>query len=159
MKVRTFKTYVEPVFLYNCELWNLTKTLENKVDAFQRKQLRRMLNIYWPYVIRNDDLYEVTKCTEWSKTIRNRRLRWFGHLMRLDPETPARKALGEFVKQVKRKAGGQKTTWFDIVYKDIKNNSNINIDFTNITNTMNELENVCNNRTNWNNIVKCMMLS
>ena len=26
LKIKTYKAYVEPIFLYNCELWNLTKT-------------------------------------------------------------------------------------------------------------------------------------
>lgn len=78
--------------------------------------------------------------------------------MRLDPETPARKALNEFTRPVKKKAGGQKITWFDIVYKDIRNNSRLDIDFTNIPNAMNELEKVCNDRSKWNNTVKCMMV-
>ena len=158
LKIRTFKTYVEPIFLYNCELWNLTKTLENKVNVIQRKYLRNILNIFWPKVIKNEDLYMITNCIEWSKVIRQRRLGWFGHLMRLKSTTPARKALTEYVRNVKRNVGRQKTTWFDIIYKDIKNNSKLEINFENIPNAINELENLCSDRQKWRSIVKCMML-
>ena len=61
VKIRIFKTYLESVFLYNSELWTLTKTLEKNIDGFQRKQLRRTIGIFWPKVIKNDDLYKRTK--------------------------------------------------------------------------------------------------
>ena len=39
-----------------------------------------------------------------------RRLSWFGHLMRLPPETPARQSLRHFIKPVKCPTGRPKTT-------------------------------------------------
>ena len=39
VKVRSFNCYVSSVFLYNCETWTLTKTLENTIDSFQRRLL------------------------------------------------------------------------------------------------------------------------
>ena len=57
IKIRVFQTYVTSVFLYNSELWTLTKKLGEDIDIFQRKQLRRILNIYWPEKISNDELY------------------------------------------------------------------------------------------------------
>ena len=35
VKIRTFNAYVASVFLYNSELWTLTKKLENAVNTFQ----------------------------------------------------------------------------------------------------------------------------
>ena len=78
--------------------------------------------------------------------------------MRLNPTTPARKAIAEYTKQAKRNVGRQTTTWIDIVYKDIKNNSKIDINYTNISNAMNELEIICYDRQKWRNIVKYMVL-
>ena len=34
VNVRSFSYYVSSVFLYNCETWTLTKTLENTIDLF-----------------------------------------------------------------------------------------------------------------------------
>ena len=46
VKVRSFNCYVSSVFLYNCETWTLTKTLENTIDSFQRRLLRiAVLNV------------------------------------------------------------------------------------------------------------------
>ena len=46
-KIRIFNALLASIFLYNCELWTLTDTLERKIDAFQRQLLRRVLNIRW----------------------------------------------------------------------------------------------------------------
>ena len=92
--VRAFEAYITPVLLCNSELWTLTKTLENQIDSFQRRILRwYVLNIRWPKIAKNEDVYEKTKTEPWSKKIEKKRIKWFGHLMRLDENTPARKAL------------------------------------------------------------------
>ena len=45
LKVRMFLAYSASVFLYNSELWALSETLEKQIDAFQRKLLRRVIDI------------------------------------------------------------------------------------------------------------------
>ena len=60
-KLRFFYALLSSIFLYNCELWTLTSTLEKKIYAFQRKLLRRVLNIRWDpnnNWIANEQLYE-----------------------------------------------------------------------------------------------------
>ena len=41
IKIRILKFYIESVFLYNLELWTLTKLLVNKIDIFQRGVCRK----------------------------------------------------------------------------------------------------------------------
>ena len=88
VKIRTFNAHVASVFLYNSELWTVTKKLEITVNTFQRRHLRKILGIHWPKKITNIELYTKTITEEWSITIQRRRLNWLGHLMRLHPETP-----------------------------------------------------------------------
>ena len=66
VRLRLFNAYISSVFLYNSELWTLTKTQENKIDTFQRNLLRRLLNIHWPFTISNEKLQEITCETNWS---------------------------------------------------------------------------------------------
>ena len=40
-RIRAFNAYVTSIFLYNSELWTLTKNKENKIDTFQRNLLRK----------------------------------------------------------------------------------------------------------------------
>ena len=114
LKVRTFNAYSASVFLYNSELWTLTDTLEKQVYSFQRRMLRRVINICWPKVISNERLHE-----KWSVIIRKRRLDWLGHLMRLNKKTPVRLALYESLKPVQRKRGRPCSTWIKIIEKDL----------------------------------------
>jgi len=51
IKLRTFTAYVASVFLYNSELWTLTKKLENTIETFQRIQLKKILGIIWQEIL------------------------------------------------------------------------------------------------------------
>ncbi len=120
VKMRLFNSHIQSIFLYNSELWTLTKNLENTVDVFQRNTLRKIINIRWPDKIRNEDLYEKCGVNEWSKTVKERILRWYGHLLRLPDNTPAKKALKDARREVKKPKGAQKLTWLRLVDRDLK---------------------------------------
>ena len=120
IKMRLLKSHVESIFLYNSELWTLTKKLENTINVFQRNLLRKILNIKWPNKISNKALYERMEIDEWSKTIKERRLSWYGHVLRLPDNTPAKSALREVRKYVKKPRGGQKLTWIKMIEKDLE---------------------------------------
>ena len=144
-KVRAFEAYITPVFLYNSELWTLTKTLGNQIDSFQRRILRSyVLNIRWPKILKNEDVYEKTKTEPWSKTIEKKRLKWFGHLMRLDENTPARKALSVALIQSKRPRGRPKFTWLELMQKQLQE---INLKWE-------EASQLAKDRKKWKDILK-----
>ncbi len=157
LKIRTFIAYVSSIFLYNSELWSLNKTLENEIDAFHRKQLRYALNIRWPVKISNDDLYECTKVIPWSIVIKRRRLNWLGHLMRLDPETPARNALNELLENNSKKPPGRPpTTWIQIIKQDLAL-GDIHINIKNKEQTLKILVNLTSNRKIWRAVISRLM--
>ena len=118
-RMRLFNAYITSIFLYNSELWTLTKKLENTVDVFQRRLYRKILKIRWPHVIRNTDLYERVEEKPWSDKIRTRRLLWMGHIQRLPADTPARLAVAERLRPARRPQGGQKSYWVSLVNKDL----------------------------------------
>ena len=74
LKIRFFEAYVSSVFLYNSEVWYSNKT-NDEINAFHRKQLRYSLNIHYPKVITNENLYEMTQVKPWSEIIKSRRLK------------------------------------------------------------------------------------
>ena len=66
------------------------------------------------------DLYRICQTREWSLTIQERRIKWFGHLQRLPKETPARLAYEEITqKPVKKLKGGQPLTWLKTIERDL----------------------------------------
>ena len=119
-KVRVFKTYVEPVLLYNSETWTLTATLEKYLDQFQRRLLRIAINCRYPKRISNEKLYTLTREISISDKVRKRRLVLFGHILRLHEDTPAQKALEYFFTPHKRPVGRPRHTWIAQIKKDLK---------------------------------------
>ena len=156
VKIRTFNAYVASVFLYNSELWTLTKKLENAVNTFQRRHLRKILGIHWPKKITNTELYTKTKTEEWSITIQRRRLNWLGHVMRLHPETPARLALAEYLRKVKRPKGRPQRTWMELIKYDLK--TIVILDYNKPNKTIEQLTQMAHDRNYWRNIVRRVVL-
>ena len=74
VRIRIFRAYIQNIFLYNSDLWTLTSTFEKSIDSFHRKLLRKVINLTWPRVITNEELYKRTKVTPWSLTICKRRV-------------------------------------------------------------------------------------
>ena len=62
IKIKLYQALVKSILTYNCGTWALALTELNKLDAFHRKQLRKVLNIYYPTKISNKKLYK--KCNK-----------------------------------------------------------------------------------------------
>jgi hypothetical protein len=73
--------------------WLRCIVVQNKSDIMQMSQPRWMLKIKLVDKIRHSKIYECTQTTPWSEPTNSRRLSWFGPLLRLPEETPARQAL------------------------------------------------------------------
>ena len=86
-KVQIYNTYVRSILTYNCSTWVSNKTIANSLNAFHRTQLRRCMNIIYPNIIKNDDLYVKTKTEPISDFIKTRRLAHLGHILRRNSPT------------------------------------------------------------------------
>ena len=145
VKTKTFDVYLSTIFLYNSEIWTLSESLIKKVDSFQRRMLRTfVLNIKYPKTMNNKEVYQKTNQKPWSKNISIRRIKWLGHVCRLDPRTPARKSLKYAIDNYRRKVGRPKLTWISIINKQLKD-LNINL---------NEVINIAQDKTLWFDVVK-----
>ena len=143
--MRTFNAYVQPIFLYNCETWTLTVTKEKSIDCFHRRILRKnVLDVKWPQIMTNDQVYEKTKVQPSSLIIRKRRLRWLGHVVRLPNETPVKKALNYAMQTYKRCKGRPQTTWINMMTKQIKDELNL---------TWEEISIKAMNREEWRTLI------
>jgi hypothetical protein len=118
-KLRIFKSNVLGVLLYSAESWKVTKNICNKLDVFQTKCLRRIMKIFWPNTISNQELYKRTDSRPLSVEIKRRRWRWIGHVCRMHPDSIPRVAM-RWTPQGKRKRGRPKETWRRSVEKEMK---------------------------------------
>lgn len=96
-KCKLYKTLIRPVLTYGSETWTLTKSDETILACFERKVLRRIYgaveeNGLWRKRY-NFELYRLFQGPDIIKTIKLGRLRWVGHIMRMEADDPTRKAL------------------------------------------------------------------
>lgn len=156
-KIRLFRSHIESIFLYNCEVWTVTKATENEINVFQRNLLRKILQIKWQEKITNEILYERTGTTEWSKKVKERRLKWYGHLLILPDDSPGKIALKEARKFSERPRGGQKITWIKTIDKDLAD-ININIVIDNRITRITDHNILARNRKIWQDVINRAML-
>ena len=118
--MKLYRTLVKSVLLYNCGTWAMTKAEEHKINAFHRKQLRKLLGIRYPTKISNSSLYK--KCNEQPLAIQIMEIRWqlFGHVLRRNENIPANKAMrGYFTKCGESFRGRPPTTLPVVLNKDL----------------------------------------
>ena len=118
-KIRIFNAVVLPVLTYGATTWALTQTEEKKLDAFEMRLLRRMLNIRWDDFVRNDDIRRRLNQIPVSIKIKKGRLKWFGHVERMDEGRGPRRALGAEM-HGRRPLGRPRTRWLDVLARDLE---------------------------------------
>ena len=74
LRIRLLDVYVTSIFMYNSELWTLTKSQEIKIDPFHRQILRQLLNIHYPNIITNNDIYAMIRQHLWTDKINQNKL-------------------------------------------------------------------------------------
>ena len=84
-------TLVVSVLLYGSEAWATTLADLRRLDVFfDMRCQRRPLRVFWQQHIITHTIRERTKQPTASYILRQRRLRWFGHLHRMPSSLPAR---------------------------------------------------------------------
>jgi len=81
--------------LYGCESWILKKTIEEKLSASERKILKKIydptfFNGVWR-IKYDDDLNSLFKEPSIVKIIKIARLKWLGHIARMEDNVPCMK--------------------------------------------------------------------
>ena len=144
-KIRIFNTNVKSVLLYGSETWRVTKTNTHKLQTFINRCLRNILNIRWPVVISNEQLWERTKQSPIGTEVQKRKWGWIGHTLRKPASNVTRQAL-EWNPQGKRKVGRPKQTWRRSVEVEVKAAGM----------TWTELKRTSQNRVRWRSVVAAL---
>ena len=101
--------------MYGCETWKMNEGDATKIDVFQNQCLRRIMKIKWQDKISNRELLERANVERLSEEVRRRRWRFFGHILRQQPDCVT--AL-TWIPEGKRKRGRPKATWRRTVEKE-----------------------------------------
>jgi hypothetical protein len=98
VKLNIYKTIIRPIVTYACETWVLTRKDELTILIWERKVLRR---IFGPvcetgcYRIRtNEEVYRIYKEMDlYNYIIKTLRLKWLGHVNRMEDHREPKRAL------------------------------------------------------------------
>nr|VZI26364.1 unnamed protein product [Spirometra erinaceieuropaei] len=96
-KIRVYRASVRSVPLYGCECWAVHAKDERKPEAFDHHCLRTILRVKFTDFDSNETVRaHCDNIARITQTIQERRLRWFGHVLRRQPQEldPAPLALG-----------------------------------------------------------------
>ena len=111
-KVHLVKAMVFPVVMYGCESWTRKKAESRRIDAFELWCWRRLLRVPWTARRSNQSiLKEISPGCSLEGMMLNRKLQYFGHLMRRVDSLEKTLMLGEI--GGRRKRGRQRMRWLD----------------------------------------------
>ena len=82
-KVNSYKSNALSLLLYGCETWSMIQAHVKKLNVLLHMSLHRILNIYWPMRITNEEIEIRAEIKAISKHVARRRCTWPGHVLRI----------------------------------------------------------------------------
>jgi hypothetical protein len=117
-KLRVYEALVLSILMYNSETWTLREEDKNRLRVFEMNCLRKIKGVTRRDRIRNTDIRsEMGMEVDVVQKIQKRRLRYYGHVVRMKPERLPNVALFGHV-HGKRKRGRPRKRWFNNLEQD-----------------------------------------
>ena len=106
---------VASIFLYASESWTLSPDLERRIQAMEMRCFRHLLRISYKDHTTNEEVkarirHEIGQYKELLNTVKERKLRWFGHVTR---GNSLAKTIMQGTVRGGRRRGRQKRRWED----------------------------------------------
>ena len=129
LKCKLYRALVLSVVFYSSETWTMNKSTQRKLESFHTSCLRRILCFSYLERVTNEEVLARTRLSKLSAMILIKRLKWFGHVLRMNDDRLALRAFTweatEKYRYAKRAPGVQRKTWMDQLEEDCSRN-NIN---------------------------------
>lgn len=148
-KIRIFNSCVISVLLYGSETWLVSVEITNRLQVFVNRCLRRILKIFWPNTISNQELYARTEHQNINLQIRKRKYGWIGHTLRKHVDEVVKRAL-VFNPQGSRRRGRPKNTWRRSTISEVNTLPDTNIK------SLWDLQEKASRRSRWKQFVDCL---
>jgi hypothetical protein len=117
-KALMYNTLVRPIAIYGAETWVLTAGLEDMVDVADMGWIRRIAGISLRREMTNDAIRRIAHCpVKLSEACRQGRLRYFGHVCRMDPTRAPHWALHHEAPGTS-KQGRPHLSWIQLLHQD-----------------------------------------
>jgi hypothetical protein len=146
LKCLLYKALVMTILLYNGECWSLRKQDIKKLEGFHFRCLRRLtrkrrrpgLGDMEIDRASKEDVFKASRMPTVEELLREKRLRWFGHLMREDDDEPA--------KQIFWREREHNSKWFRLLAADLTSRG---LSFE-------EAQSMASNKSNWRKVSSAM---
>ena len=83
-KLALYNAIVLSLLLYGCEVWTLYARHVKQINSFHLRCLRSIMGIKWSDYITNDEVCARAGSSEMRIILTRRKLRWAGHVVRMD---------------------------------------------------------------------------
>jgi len=117
-KIQVYESLVLSVLLYNSETWTLKEAQKNRLRVLEMTFLRKIEGVTRMDRIRNEEIYaRLNYNRDINQRIKQRRLRYFGHICRMKNERYPKILLYGYV-HGQRSRGRPKKRWLDVIKQD-----------------------------------------
>ena len=82
-KCQVYRACVLSTLLYGSETWTTYSYQERRLNTFHMRCLKLILNITWQDHVPHQDILKRTSIPSMYSLLRQRRLRWLGHVFRM----------------------------------------------------------------------------
>ena len=93
LKCKLYRALVLSVVLYSSETWTMNKSTQQKLESFHTSCLRRILCFSYMEKVTNGEVLARSRMSKLSAMIMIKRLKWFGHLLRMNEDRLALRVL------------------------------------------------------------------
>ena len=122
-RLRVYQACVLSTLLYGSESWTTYARHEKKLNSFHLRCLRRILQIKWQDQVPDTEVLERANMNSLHTTLSERRLRWLGHVRRMDAGRIPKDLLYGELMEGQRKTGRPKLRFKDVLKRDLKNSA------------------------------------
>ena len=120
LKGKFYRTAIRPAMLYGTECWATKHEHEQKMKVAEMRMLRWICGHSRMDKIRNEVIRERVGVAPIEEKMMENRLRWYGHIMRRDPDAPVRRCAIRDIEIGRRGRGRPRKTWWETIRKDLE---------------------------------------
>ena len=153
-KLRIYNSIIRPIATYGCESWTLTKHLKQKLLVFENNILRRITGPIFDNEENrwrrrhNAEVREITNQEYITDYISSQRLRWLGHVARMEIDRLPKRVMEGSV-EGRRPVGRPRMRWYDNVMEDLQH--------LGLQNPREEWDEMATDRRVWMSLVRAAM--
>ena len=120
LKIKLYMIVIRPVLLYGAECWSVRKNEEEIFEKTEMRMLRRIKGVTLRDKVKSVDIRKELGVTSIQENVREMRLRWYGHMQRMQKKKNEMRAVVDMRVPGKRPRGRPRGRWMDCVRRDMQ---------------------------------------